>query len=304
MSTSDFVTMQQARGLKANLPASAPSGKLLITTDTNEIFVGTGTGVAQLGGGVDAHQTTYPLFDDYSQVYADGFPGTPDPKAREGWYFTNLALGNKINWYFYDPAVYSTTVSALNNCYAVCTFDTNKLPFFSIYTAPTGSGDFATWYKSVRVYNSNQAVTPGTKYLLHFGTDPNVYTELPRVVLTVNPAFLNGAFGANEVIYLMSFHTDSAAGANTYKFVTHQLGFQTNAVSREFNLKIKGDATRTFTQSAPATTWTINHNLGKHPSITIVDTTGEVVDGRVQYTSANQVVCEFSPALAGKAYIN
>lgn len=38
--------IQERRGLKANLPAAAPAGELLYCTDTNELFVGTGTGVA------------------------------------------------------------------------------------------------------------------------------------------------------------------------------------------------------------------------------------------------------------------
>lgn len=306
MSLSPDVIMQQRRGLKANLPASAPVGQLLYCTDTNELFVGTGTSVVQVGGGTQAaaHQTVYTLFEDTAQVFADGIQGSMDPKAREGWYFTNQVAGQKINWYYYDPQVYSTTVADLLSGYAICTFDTNKLPFFSVYTAPTGSGDFAPWYKSVRVYSSNASVTPGTKYLLHFGTDPGVYEELPRIALPVNPLFLNGAFGAGETINLISFHTDSGASVNTYKFVTHQLGFQTSAVNREFNLKIKSDFGKTFTQSTAATTWTINHYLGKYPSITTVDNTGQRIEGNVTYLNANQITVEFSPAVAGKAYIN
>lgn len=304
MSTSDFVTMQQRRGLKANLPASAPSGQILITTDTNEIFVGTGTGVAQLGGIPDAHQTRYTLFDDYAQVYADGFPGTSDPKAREGWYFTNTSAGNKINWYFYDPTVYTTTVASLKNAYAVCTFDTNKLPFFSVYTAPTGSGDAAAWYKSNRVYSTNVSVTVGAKYLLHFGTDPGVYPELPRIVMPINNAFLNGSYASSEMIYLMAFHTDSGASVNTYKFVTHELGFQTATVNREFALKVKSNTTRTFTQSTASTTWNIVHRMGKRPSITTVDTSGNVIDGLVVYNSDIQATVYFGLAVAGSAYLN
>jgi hypothetical protein len=302
MSTSDFVTMQQKRGLKANLPASAPSGQLLIAQDTRELFVGTGTGVVQIGASGD-HKTEHTFYDDYQQVYADGFPGTSDPKAREGWYFTNASAGNKINWYFYDPTVYTTTVASLKNAYAICTFDTNKLPFFSVYTAPTGAGDFAAWYKSSRVYNSNVSVTVGTKYLLHFGTDPGVYAELPRIVMPINNAFLNGAFASSEMIYLMAFHTDSGAGANTYKFVTHELGFQTATVNREFSLKVKSSTVRTFTQSTPSTTWTISHNLGTYPKITTVDNSGSLIEGNVTYICANTITVEFSPAVAGKAYI-
>lgn len=298
MSTSDFVTMQQLRGLKANLPASAPAGQLIITTDTSELFYGTGTGVAQIGAGSE-HQTRYTLFDDNNGVYADGMPGTLDPKAREGWYFTNATAGRKINWYFYDPSVVTATVAQFESVYAVVTLDTSKVPFFVVYTLGT---DYV-WYKSARVFanQSPATVTPG-KYLIYAGTDPGVYPELPRISQTVTPAASNGLFGAGETIMTMTLHTDSGASVNSYKFVTHQLGFKTSGASYELDLKIKSNSVRTFTQSTPASTWTIVHNMGTYPKITTVDNGGAMIDGNVTYASANVITVEFSPAVAGKAY--
>ena len=59
-----------------------------------------------------------------------------------------------------------------------------------------------------------------------------------------------------------------------------------------------------FTQTSANALWTINHNLGKYPSVTLVDNDGEQVDAKVEYSNANQIICEFSPAMAGKAYLN
>lgn len=301
MSMSDFVVMQQRRGLKANLPATAPDGQLLITTDTGEIYVGTGSGVKSLAGGAPTHQTRYTLFEDNAGVYADGMPGVYDAKARDGWYFTNAVLGHKINWYYYDPSVISSTVAQFQSTYAVVTLDTNRHPFFVIYTLGTDFG----WYKSARVYAvANPAtVTPG-KYLIYTGADPGVYNELPRVQLTETTSLSKGAFAPTETIMTMTLHTDSGMAAGNYKFVTHQLGFQTATANRELDLKIKGDQTVTFTQTAPATTWNIVHRLGKRPSVTIVDTNGNVIDGQVVYNSDIQVTVYFNPAVAGKAYLN
>lgn len=39
------LTIQLKRGLKANLPASAPAGELYTTTDTKELNIGTGAAV-------------------------------------------------------------------------------------------------------------------------------------------------------------------------------------------------------------------------------------------------------------------
>jgi hypothetical protein len=52
MSTSPNAPMQQYRGPEATMPASALEGQILITTDTDKMFVGKGPGVApkQIGG--------------------------------------------------------------------------------------------------------------------------------------------------------------------------------------------------------------------------------------------------------------
>ena len=57
-------------------------------------------------------------------------------------------------------------------------------------------------------------------------------------------------------------------------------------------------------QAVPAATWTINHGLGRYPSVTVVDSAGSVVGGDVEYTSTNQVVIYFSAAFGGAAYLN
>lgn len=305
MSMSPNVTMQQKRGLKANLPASAPAGQLLITTDTNELFVGTGTGIEQVGGGMVEHAVNYVLFNDGPNVYSNGWPGAIDHKGREGWYFTNQTTGDKINWYYYDPTQLTTTVANFKNAYAIITLDTNHIPFFGVYTQPTGTGDGASWFKSKRVYaTTTTTAIPGTKYLIHFGTDPNVYPEIPRIVLSETGAQSVGAFAGTETVYLLALNTDSSVSAGNYKFVAHQLGFKTDAVNREFNLKVNLQQTITFTQSSASTNWTINHNLGKYPSVTLVDNTGAQIEGLITYNDANKITCEFSPAVSGKAYLN
>jgi hypothetical protein len=57
-------------------------------------------------------------------------------------------------------------------------------------------------------------------------------------------------------------------------------------------------------QSTPAAVWTINHNLGKYPAVSIVDSANDEVMSEVNYTSTNQVVLTFSAAFSGKAFLN
>jgi hypothetical protein len=306
MSTSDFVTIKIRGGLEANLPASAPDRELLIATDTNKLFVGKGAGIApkQIGGGSTSHVTERVLYDDNYLVYADGVKGGLDPKGRQGWYFSNSVTGSKINWYYYDPTVMNTTVSDFKGTYSVVTIDTNRVPYFAVYTAGTDFG----WYKSKRVYSvqNPSSVVPG-KYLIYTGTNPSVYPELPRIQLAVdlsNTVLNKGAFGSTETIAYVTIHTASDVGAGNYQFVAHQLGLLTTAENIEFNLKTKSDTTKIVQIPAALSTWTINHNMAKRPSVTTIDSSGNVITGQVVYNSDHQITIYFTPAVAGTVYLN
>ena len=64
------------------------------------------------------------------------------------------------------------------------------------------------------------------------------------------------------------------------------------------------DKTFVFTQGAPAVQWTVQHNLNKFPSITVIDTADTVVTGEYVYIDSNNVTLNFSAGFAGKAYLN
>jgi hypothetical protein len=63
-------------------------------------------------------------------------------------------------------------------------------------------------------------------------------------------------------------------------------------------------STYTHTQGVASTTWTITHNLQRHPSVSIVDTGGNIIYGHTQYVDDNQITLTFSSAFTGKAYLN
>ena len=71
-----------------------------------------------------------------------------------------------------------------------------------------------------------------------------------------------------------------------------------------FTLSSQGVPTFVFDQVAASTTWNIQHNLGKFPSITVIDTGDTVVTGEYTYIDNNNVTLTFSAAFAGKAYLN
>ena len=75
-----------------------------------------------------------------------------------------------------------------------------------------------------------------------------------------------------------------------------------------FQLSSQQAPTFIFTQGVPATVWGTNgivtHNLGKFPSITVIDTANTVVTGQYEYIDNNNVILTFSAGFAGKAYLN
>ena len=65
-----------------------------------------------------------------------------------------------------------------------------------------------------------------------------------------------------------------------------------------------GDKTFVFTQGVPALVWTIQHDLNKFPSVSVVDTANTGVLSQIDYIDNNNITCNFSAAFAGKAYLN
>ena len=64
------------------------------------------------------------------------------------------------------------------------------------------------------------------------------------------------------------------------------------------------DKTFVFDQAVPSAVWTITHNLGKFPSVSVVDTQKEVYWGNIEYINSNQLKVTFSGSFAGQAFLN
>ena len=71
-----------------------------------------------------------------------------------------------------------------------------------------------------------------------------------------------------------------------------------------FTLSSQGAPTFVFTQGTPATTWNIQHNLGKFPSVSVINNNDVVINGEVTYIDNNNVQLNFSAGFTGKAYLN
>jgi len=58
-----------------------------------------------------------------------------------------------------------------------------------------------------------------------------------------------------------------------------------------------------YIQGAASSTWTITHDLGGYPSVTVVNSTGTVVVGTVTYNSTSEIQIEFTAPFSGTAYL-
>lgn len=67
------------------------------------------------------------------------------------------------------------------------------------------------------------------------------------------------------------------------------------------------NGTYVFTQGSPSDTWTIHHAMGKYPSVTIEDSTGEIIiPAAIDYSlGVDDVIIGFEGSpVSGIAYLN
>ena len=107
------------------------------------------------------------------------------------------------------------------------------------------------------------------------------------------PVYTSTRVGGEGSIY----HDDTLSGAGSG---TSPLG-----ISQKILDKIsRGGDTFVFEFDASQTTWTIQHNLGKEPSIAVVDSAGTEVTCSKRYINLNEIELKFNAAFKGKAFLN
>ena len=79
----------------------------------------------------------------------------------------------------------------------------------------------------------------------------------------------------------------------------------TQPASNEITIaSLNDDANFVFNQGIPSATWNITHNLGKFPSVSVVDTADQLMYGDTEYFNENSLTITFSAPFSGKAYLN
>ena len=139
----------------------------------------------------------------------------------------------------------------------------------------------------------------------------------------------NGSIDMDHYYTLVNFYLESTAGGNVTSIDTSNTGFidmtptspSTGNVVVEASLSatgtpdntkfLRGDnvwaianETYTFAQASASATWTVQHNLDKFPSVTMVLSTGQKGYGDIVYIDENNLTITFASAESGKAYMN
>jgi hypothetical protein len=78
----------------------------------------------------------------------------------------------------------------------------------------------------------------------------------------------------------------------------HTYGFEADATLGS------GGSTYTHNQEQPIQTWTITHDLGKFPSVSVVNNNNVLMYGDIAYVNDNKITITFSAGFSGKAYLN
>jgi hypothetical protein len=70
------------------------------------------------------------------------------------------------------------------------------------------------------------------------------------------------------------------------------------------NVWARANETYTFAQASASVVWTVQHDLDKFPSVTMVLSTGQKGYGDIVYIDENNLTITFASAESGKAYMN
>ena len=158
-----------------------------------------------------------------------------------GWYFTNSIVGRKIDWYF-PPSknmLVSDILGLYMNFFNITTTNPANLPFISVYTKPTGSGDAIPFFAhSVMTYSLYDGLpipynfipfanTAYCAFMNKSGTQPNPFAYGHTIQnMVISPVAPNprGSYLATEEVLAISVGSNSVSAINQVNFVMSKVG--------------------------------------------------------------------------------
>ncbi len=218
----------------------------------------------------------------------DAWIGT-DSTNRQTKQYTAKAVANYLN----------TNGKVSVGGQMVYKFSTIPLNEFGTFALPSGGGS-GTGFSAISTLKisitekSGQNVVPWLEYLVG---DQILISSQEEV----------GSFGHYTVL---SYSVDSG-NSSFYTLELGYIGGNGNIIADKYydivNFALSGDSsdkTFVYNQGTPSAVWTIQHNLGKFPSVTAVNSNNIQGFGEVQYINSNNLTITFSAGFSGKAYLN
>lgn len=75
-------------------------------------------------------------------------------------------------------------------------------------------------------------------------------------------------------------------------------------IEEQQQITVGADKNYLHKQSIPSDEWVINHNLGKYPAVSIMDSAKNEVVGEIIYHNENSLTVKFKGEFSGKATLN
>lgn len=192
-----------------------------------------------------------------------------DASLRDGFYFQNSTAGTKYNLYFFGGTSEVIRKSEITSLYSKLYIDNSSMPFFHIYTKPTGSGDAQPWYHSRFTYTFSGGAgftQVGTEILLSAINKPDVDFNVD--IIESDGVLVDGTDEDGEILYL-ALGTDSSEGVNNVRHCVNLLGFTAedsslNKTEKNFNLvsKIGENVGRVSKSLVSSATVAANSDIG------------------------------------------
>jgi hypothetical protein len=204
-------------------------------------------------------------------------------------------------------------------CSTIYTYTVEALSAESITITLTGDYDNAT-YTSNGVTNplvSPQVVAFNTSLTFSFSIEnsgnPGVFYSTD--VNVVNSTTVEPVNTFDFTVERANDGTKCASGTLTYDELTDTpstkignenkyIKVSADGLTHEYVDAVPGDATYVHTQAVASASWVIPHLLGKYPSVTIQDGSGNTVFGDIDYTDTSNITITFNTAFSGVAYLN
>ncbi len=225
------------------------SGDVSFINGDEVIFDGTNWVKKPYAGALIEYDSTSMLLNTQASVFADGQPGLPDPDgAEQGWYYTNVNSGEKINWYFLDNNNAGTeiTKATLKNGWARIKFIQEEYIYIQMYTTPLGDGFDRFWFRSRYSYiGDTSGLAANTEALIYWGEEPSVHPTLPRVHLTLDSLSTLVSTHpdvSNDAVMTMALHSDSNSAAGEVEIIAKELGYKNGQYNTKYLLEATLDA--------------------------------------------------------------